>query len=54
MSIVARSRKVVSDKEKGGFCPEAGCIPGEEQVLSFDVARSELTRSEQMVVHNPG
>jgi len=54
MSIVARLCKVVSDKEKGGFCPAAGCIPGEEQVLPFDAARSEFARSQQMVMHHPG
>jgi len=28
------------------FCPEADCIPVEEQVLLFDAARSEIARSQ--------
>ncbi|MCB9868743.1 MAG: hypothetical protein H6837_02745 [Planctomycetes bacterium] len=35
MSSVARSCKVVAGKENGRFCPEAGCLPVEEQVLTF-------------------
>ncbi|MCB9869845.1 MAG: hypothetical protein H6837_08305 [Planctomycetes bacterium] len=42
MSSVARSCKV------GRFRPEAGCLPVEERVLTFDEASSELARSQQL------
>ncbi|MCB9872017.1 MAG: hypothetical protein H6837_19340 [Planctomycetes bacterium] len=48
MSSVARSCKVVAGKENGRFCPEAGCLPVEEQVLTFDEASSDLARSQQL------
>ncbi|MCB9870325.1 MAG: hypothetical protein H6837_10735 [Planctomycetes bacterium] len=48
MSGVARSCMVVAGKENGRFCPEAGCLPVEEQVLTFDEASSELPRSQQL------
>ncbi|MCB9870741.1 MAG: hypothetical protein H6837_12855 [Planctomycetes bacterium] len=48
MSSVARSCKILAGKENGRFCPEAGCIPVEEQVLTFDEASSELARSQQL------
>ncbi|MCB9871438.1 MAG: hypothetical protein H6837_16400 [Planctomycetes bacterium] len=48
MSSVARSCKVVAGEENGRFCPEAGCLPVEEQVLTFDEASSELARSQQL------
>ncbi|MCB9871273.1 MAG: hypothetical protein H6837_15565 [Planctomycetes bacterium] len=35
-------------KENGRFCPEAGCLPVEEEVLTFDEASSDLARSQQL------
>ncbi|MCB9869860.1 MAG: hypothetical protein H6837_08380 [Planctomycetes bacterium] len=48
MSRVARSCQVVAGKENGRFCPEAGCAPVEEEVLTFDEVSSELARSQQL------
>ncbi|MCB9872046.1 MAG: hypothetical protein H6837_19485 [Planctomycetes bacterium] len=38
MSSVARSCEVVAGKDNGGFCPEAGCRPVEQQVLTMPAA----------------
>ncbi|MCB9871395.1 MAG: hypothetical protein H6837_21725 [Planctomycetes bacterium] len=48
MSSVARSCTVAAGKENGRFCPEAGCIPVEDQVLTSDEASSEPARSQQL------
>jgi len=54
MRSVARSRKFVQDKECGGFWPEAGCFPAEDEVPTHDADLRELARSQQDVTNDPG
>ncbi|MCB9872200.1 MAG: hypothetical protein H6837_20265 [Planctomycetes bacterium] len=48
MSSVARTCKVVAGTENGRFCPEAGCLRVEEEVVTFDEASSDLARSQKL------
>ncbi|MCB9872228.1 MAG: hypothetical protein H6837_20405 [Planctomycetes bacterium] len=47
MSCVARPCEAVAGEEKSKPCPEAGCRPVEEEVLTFDAASSDPARSQQ-------